>query len=321
MGQHDSSYHLFFSHARMIRDLLRDILGDAWVNLLDLSSAERVPSSFTSKRHQKRESDSIWRFRRKDNGEAVYVYILLEFQSRPDRYMAVRLMTYVGLFFEYLIAQSLLPKSGKLPLVIPVVVYNGIGPWGPALELSELIERLDLSAESYVPQLRYRLVHEALVPRELLDASESPVADLFRMERSTAWDEVIGGFGPLLEHLGDDESLLRAFEAWIRNVILPRLGLSSDEIPGRLTLEGAETMLAERIDEWNRKLAEENLQKGRQEGRKEGEAQALLRLLEKKFGALPKGGQRRIARADLEVLLEWFDRAVTAERLEDVFAD
>jgi len=321
LGQHDSSYHLFFSHARMIRDLLQEILGEAWVGLLDLTSAERVPSSFTSRRHQKRESDIIWKFRRSDNGEPVYVYILLEFQSRPDRYMAVRLMTYVGLFFEYLISQGLLPDSGKLPMVIPVVVYNGIGPWGPALELSELIERLDLSAESYVPRLRYRLVHEAKVPQSLLEASESPVADLFRMERSTAWNEILGGFGRLREHVGDDESLLRAFEEWVKNVIFPRLGLSSDEIPERLSLEGAETMLAERIDEWNRKLAEENLQKGRQEGRKEGEAQALLRLLEKKFGVLPKRAQRRIAGAELEPLLEWFDRAVTAERLEDVFAD
>jgi hypothetical protein len=144
---------------------------------------------------------------------------------------------------------------------------------------------------------------------------------VIRMERSTAWDEVIGGFGPLLEHVGDDESLLRAFEVWMQNVIFPRLGLSSDEILGRLTLKGAETMLAERIDQWNRKLAEESLRKGRQEGRKEGEAQALLRLLEKKFGVLPKGAQKRIAGAELEMLLEWFDRAVAAERLEDVFAD
>jgi len=316
LGQHDSSYHLFFSNSRMIRDLLDEILGEAWVSLLDLASAERVPNSFTSRGHQKRESDIIWKLRRKDNDEPVYVYILLEFQSRPDRYMAVRLMTYMGLFFEHLIAQGLLPDSGKLPLVIPVVIYNGIGAWKPALELSELIERLDPSAEPYVPRLHYRLVHEAKVPLALLEASESPVADLFRMERSRAWDEMLGGIGRLRQHVGNDESLRRAFEAWMENVIFPRLGLSSDEIPGRLSLEGAETMLAERIDEWNRKLAEESLQKGRQEG----EAHALLRLLEKKFGALPKGVQKRIAGAELERLLEWFDRAVTAERLEDVFS-
>jgi flagellar biosynthesis/type III secretory pathway protein FliH len=98
-------------------------------------------------------------------------------------------------------------------------------------------------------------------------------------------------------------------------------------MPERLSLEGVETMLAERIEEWNRKLAEDNLQKGRQEGRqegllegrREGEARALLRLLEKKFGALPKSAQSRIAKAELTRLSEWFDRAVTAERLDEVF--
>jgi flagellar biosynthesis/type III secretory pathway protein FliH len=92
-----------------------------------------------------------------------------------------------------------------------------------------------------------------------------------------------------------------------------------------MSLEEVETMLAERIDEWNRKLAEESLQKGRREGlnegRREGEALALVRLLERKFGALPKRVHKRITSAESDLLLEWFDRAVTAERLETVFRD
>jgi hypothetical protein len=224
-----------------------------------------------------------------------------------------------------------------LPLVIPVVLYNGSGEWPAALELSELIERLDPSAEPYVPRLRYRLIHEAKVPLNLLEASDSPVADLFRMERSTDWKEVVRGFDRLRQHVGDDESLRRTFAEWIVKEVFPRLDVPLDQTPERLSLEGVETMLAERIDEWNRKLAEENLQKGRlegrqeglqkgflkgrQEGRKEGEAHALLRLLEKKFGAPSRRTQRRITEAELERLSEWFDRALTAEKLEDVFGD
>jgi len=302
----------------MVRDLLREILGEAWVSRIDLASAEMVPSTFTSRGHKKRESDVIWKFRRLDNDEPVYVYILLEFQSRPDRYMPVRLMTYMGLFFEFLIAGGRLPKSGKLPLVIPVVIYNGVSPWGTPLDLSELIERLDTSAEQYVPHLRYFLIHEAKVSLALLEASDSPVADLFRLERSAAWDEMIAGVSRVRQHVRPEEDSLRhAFEALLGGVVLPRLGLSPDEIPARMSLEEVETMLAERIDEWNRKLAEESLQKGRTEG----EAQALVRLLEKKFGALPRGVQERITRAERAVLLEWFDRAVTAERLDAVFRD
>src|SRR5262249_38336603 len=152
--------------------------------------------------------------RRLDNDEPVYVYVLLEFQSRPDRYMPVRLMTYVGLFFEALIAEGRLPESGKLPLVVPVVIYNGTGPWGAALELSELIERLDPSAERYVPRLRYYLVHVAKVPQELLEASDSPVVDLFRLERSAAWSEMIASVSLVRRHVGPEEGSLRhAFEA------------------------------------------------------------------------------------------------------------
>jgi hypothetical protein len=316
----------------MVRDLLREILGEAWVDLIDLASAERANPSFTSTDHQNRESDVIWKFRRKDSDEPVYVYILLEFQSRPDRYMSVRAMTYMGLFYETLIAEGRLPPSGKLPLVIPVVVYNGIGSWGAALELSELIERLDASAEQYIPRLRYRLIHEAQVPLELLEASDSPVADLFRLERSKAWDDVARAVPRLREHVQPDEEPLRhAFESWLQRVVLPRLKIPPEAIFAPLTLEEIETMLAERIDEWNRQLKEEGiqaglqeglqqgLQQGRQEGRQEGEAKALLRLLEKKFGGLEPGARNRITNADADLLLEWIDRAVTATSLSDVF--
>ena len=124
LGQHDLSYRLFFSHVRMVRDLLRDIVGEAWVELIDFSSAERVNASFVSKKRKNRESDVIWKLRRRDTGDPIYVYVLLEFQSRPDRYMPVRLMTYTGLFYESLIAGSQLPPSGLLPQVIPVVLYD-----------------------------------------------------------------------------------------------------------------------------------------------------------------------------------------------------
>lgn len=318
MGQHDSTYRLLFANARMVRDLLREILGEAWVNLLDLASAERVNPAFTSKGHKNRESDIIWKFRRKDSGEPVYVYILLEFQSRPDRYMAVRAMTYAGLFYETLIAEGRLPPSGKLPLVIPIIIYNGVGPWGPALELSELIERLDASAEQYVPRLRYRLIHEAQVPLELLEASDSPVADLFRLERTTDWDDFALLGTQAWEHIPPEEVSLRiAFAAFLREAsgrILP-----PEEISGRLPLEDFKTMLAERIAEWNRQLEEQSIQKGLQKGRQEGEASFLLRLLEKKFGALKPGDRDRITAADPSLLQEWLDRVLTATSLSEVF--
>jgi hypothetical protein len=75
MGQHDLSYRLFFSHRRMIQALLQEIVGERWVELIDFNSGELVDTTFISPQHEKRESDLIWRFRRKDSGELVFVYI------------------------------------------------------------------------------------------------------------------------------------------------------------------------------------------------------------------------------------------------------
>jgi predicted transposase YdaD len=80
-------------------------------------------------------------------------------------------------------------------------------------------------------------------------------------------------------------------------------------------------MLAESIDRWNRELREKGLQEGRQEGRQEGEALVLLRLLRRKFGPVDPGIEERLRSADADRLLEWSERVLSAERVEDVFQD
>jgi predicted transposase/invertase (TIGR01784 family) len=330
VGQHDLSYRLFFAHRRMIRDLLREIVGEQWVERIDLDSGERVNASFVSPRHENREGDVIWKFRRQDGGEPVYVYILLEFQSRPDLSMPVRLMGYESLFYQSLLAGQPAVGWRKLPLVIPVVVYNGSEPWNVATDLGSLIGELDPSAEVYRPQLRYRLVDESAYAPEDLAALDSPVADLFRIEKSRDWTEVRASVQRLHQSLGPTEDALRqAFGTWLKKMVLPRLGIPQEEISNAETLEEVDTMLAESIDRWNRELREkalqegrqEGLQEGRQEGRQEEGARIVRQLLRLKFGPLDTATEERVRSADAERLVQWSERILTAERLGDVFRD
>jgi predicted transposase/invertase (TIGR01784 family) len=319
MGQHDLSYRLFFAHRRMIQDLLREIVGEQWVDLLDLDSGVQVGGSFVSPRHENRESDVIWRFRRKDGRKPRYVYVLMEFQSRPDPSMPVRLMGYESLLYQSLMKGR--PASGwkNLPLVIAVVVYNGWKkPWRIATELGSLIGGLDPSSEVYRPRMRYLLVDESKYPREKLAAQANPVAALFYIEQSRDWQEVRAGVDRLREMIPLDESSLReAFLTWLIKVILPRFGLSPKEADEVRTLEEFSTMLAEKIDSWNDKIREEGLQ----EGRKQERVRMLLRQLHLKFRPLPPEVEERVRSTDADRLLEWSDRVLTAERLQDVFGD
>jgi hypothetical protein len=93
-----------------------------------------------------------------------------------------------------------------------------------ATDLGSLIGELDPSAEIYRPQLRYRLVNEAAYSPEELAALDSPVADLFRIEKSRDWFEVRSSVHRLRQSIPPGEASLRqAFETWLRKLVLPRL--------------------------------------------------------------------------------------------------
>ncbi|WP_072786448.1 Rpn family recombination-promoting nuclease/putative transposase [Duganella sacchari] len=53
--------------------------------------------------------------------------------------MALRMQVYIGLLYQDLVAQHKLSKHGKLPPVLPIVLYHGRQPWNAATELTELM--------------------------------------------------------------------------------------------------------------------------------------------------------------------------------------
>ncbi len=61
------------------------------------------------------------------------------------------------------------------------------------------------------------------------------------------------------------------------------------------------------------------LRKIRDEGRREGEAEVLLRQLQLRFGPLPVDVTARITAADVETLLRWSERVLSASTLDTVF--
>jgi flagellar biosynthesis/type III secretory pathway protein FliH len=62
-------------------------------------------------------------------------------------------------------------------------------------------------------------------------------------------------------------------------------------------------------------------QEGLEQGRRQGEAELLLRLLRRKFGSVPRKIQTRLRDAHPEQLLEWGERLLTANSLEEVFPE
>lgn len=336
MGQHDLGYRSLFSYPRLVEELVRGFVQEPWVEKLDFKTLKRVNVSYVAPRLKRREGDLLWKLRLQD-GSPVYVYLLIEHQSRVDRFMAVRLMGYIALLYQDLVKEGELTPDGKLPLVIPLVLYNGEVRWWAPEELSELIEQVDEAAQAFVPRLRYRVIDEGRYSLKDLARRESVAAQLFWLEKSRSRQALRRGTGRLVPLLSgpDDGQLRQAVLVWIEQVLMPRRRRRRP-IPETVGLEEFKVMLEKRVEEWNRQLREEGrllglkegrkkgIQEGRQEGRQEGlqegGATLLLRQLERKFGRVDAKTRKRVQSADAERLLDWGERVLTAERLEDVFS-
>ncbi len=282
---HDHSYKLLFSHPEMVKDLLTGFVKEEWVNQLDYSTLEKVSSTYVADELRDREGDVIWRVRW---GESwLYVYLLLEFQSTVDRYMAVRVMSYLGLLYQDLIRQKNLTPSGKLPPVLPVVLYNGEKRWKAAQNVRQLIEVIPGGLEQYRPALQYLLLDEGAIvnsPAWPGDA-RNLVAGLFRLEHNRDEQDMLNVLGRLVEWLKAPEqtSLRRAFVIWIRRVLLPdRMpGMELPEFNSLQDLHEVHDMLSERIKKWPDRWLEEGRQEGRQEGIHEGRLEAKRSIARK----------------------------------------
>ena len=63
----------------------------------------------------------------------------------------------------------------------------------------------------------------------------------------------------------------------------------------------------------------EGLNEGLNKGLSEGQRQLVLRLLARRFGALPPDVEARVARAEMDELLDWAMRLLDARSLDEVF--
>jgi predicted transposase/invertase (TIGR01784 family) len=330
VAEHDAGYKSLFSHPEMVEDLIRGFVHEDWVRDLDFSTLEKVPGSYVAPNLMPRESDVVWKLRWKGD-RVLYVYLLMEFQSTVDSSMALRMMVYLGLFYQDLLKRGETAPSGKLPPVLPLVLYNGYAPWGAAREVSELIEEVPGGLERYRPRLRYCLLDEMRMADSELESLRNLAAAMFRLEKSRgpeAMEQALAAASEWLREPGLEE-LRSSFTDWVLKVLLPSR-IRGVRFSDFLDLEEVKAMLAESglswSDRWEQEGIEKGLQKGRQEGRQEGQEDALvkargvlLRDLERRFGSLPEEVRRRVeAIASIEELTELSIRAGAASSLDDL---
>ncbi|GAB6049891.1 Rpn family recombination-promoting nuclease/putative transposase [Hydrogenophilus islandicus] len=327
MTDHDSGYKLLFAHPEMVRDLILEFVPGDWQSLIDFSTLERINASFVSDEGKARHDDMIWRVELATKPrETLYLYLLFEFQSKPDHWMALRLLVYIGLFYQELIRQN--RHLRRLPPVLPIVLYNGEHRWHAATEFSALIDLATPEVlRGYLPELRYVLIDEGRYDPAELAHRQNLAAALFRLELARTPDEIREVVRALVAWLDapEQQELRRTLTKWLLRLMRRRV--TQTEIPEVQDLLEVDTMLAERMKRWTREWKQEGFREGIELGIQQGEllwkrvqtASNLRRLLAKRFGPIPTEIELRISAASLEELESWLDRILDAPTLDAVF--
>ena len=309
---HDSSYKYLFSIPEMVQQLVMGFIPDDWLHSLDFTTLEKVSGSYVSEDFKQREDDIVWRV--KVGGDWVYLYLLIEFQSSVDKYMALRMMVYIGLLYQDLIKQGVTLANGQLPPVLPIVLYNGNPKWTAATNVADLIPTVPGLVQQFKPSLKYLLIDQNAYSEAELAPLENLVAAVFRLERPANPESIKELVELLSEWLVDRPDIRRMFAVWIRATLMkrPEYGILINEVND---LQEVKTMLADKLEEW----AKLHIAEGRQEGRQEGEILALQKQLSRKFGAIPASITEKIAISTPEQVDIWLDRAFDGLSLEDIF--
>ena len=296
---HDAAYKAMYRHPQAILDLRRYLvaphgpLGPETLAALDFSTLTKLPAEWVTEDFRRRHGDQVWRIRFREAAEdagadaGAWLLLLLEFQSRDDTDMALRVLDYVVELYRDLEAQGVVRPGTRRPPVLPVVIHNGASPWRAPVEVAELI------ALPEVPEAVRRDLAE-LQPSQRLHVVDFP---RYRQEDLVPGNVVSLQMG--FEHAGpsDYARLLPAVAelkgAGLRRTVYEwavrrarRDGLVLEEVD----MEG--TYFRSRIGEnmrratraWFAEGVEEGLRRGREQGVEQQRA-LLVRQITTKFGA------------------------------------
>ena len=347
--EQDKTHRLLFHFPRMIKDLIRLCLGSEWVEHLDFETLERVPERLLSKELVRREQDVLWRLKYLPAGkgeesardptsrprlyldgeeieylevedEYFYVYLHLEHQSRPRPLMALDMSTYKLLAIQELTRNDF--RAGdKLPTIFSVVLYNGEVAWNVPTSLLEMLRPMEGSPKG-LDFWSYRLIDAQRLDLEELVGADSPLPGLFRLEQLGDVKDLEQVAAELQTTLGrGDEGLTEAFVTFINEAVLPKLTPAGTRQLRIEDLQEVPTMVTQRIEKITQGWLLEGKKEGEQTGIRKGELAVLSRQLERRFGELPLEAVERLERADVDLLLVWSDRVLTAAKLDDTFED
>ena len=227
---HDTGYKEMFSHPEFVQQLIEGFAPPEIAALMDFSTLTNHSGNYITPLFKEKFEDVVWSvdITWKGGPQQVYLYILLEFQSRVDHAMPIRLMHYVACFYDHLLKTRVTTPGGGLPPVFPIVLYNGSQRWTAEQDVYEMVQPEPPGfLRAYQPHLRYYLIDESRYTDDELNSKPTPLSGVFSVENAGgSWESLQRAVDRIVAIIQADpnkERIDRVITRWIKRH-LQRLG-------------------------------------------------------------------------------------------------
>ena len=268
--KHDPFVRKCLTDLSVAKEFLQNYLPATIKDKCDFSKLSIAPGSYIEDDLKTHASDVVYKIDLKDDAGCLYIYGLIEHQSS-----AIKLMQYRILRYQMAIIQKHMEehKGEELPLVMPIVFYNGTDtPYPYSTELSDLFADKELFKQ--IGLGNFKLV-------DLTISEDSEISQ----HKKLAFLEII------VKHIHDKnlDAIIKAFQiaelyqinpALIQGAIYYILSGREREEIARLVAELKQNMpkYGEDIMSYAEELRLEGIQLGEQKGRQEGRQEAQLEI-------------------------------------------
>lgn len=217
---HDRGYKSLLASEEIFLELLQSFVNMGWVSQIDPEEIIRLDKSYILQDFSEKEADLVYRLKIKD--QEVIFYLLMELQSTVDFQMPYRLLLYMVEIWRDILKNAdpeiVGRKDFRLPVIVPIVLYNGKDKWTACLQFKETLAEAELFTE-YLVNFKYILIDVNRYEKRTLMDLANLIGSVFLLDQTINYKEYCSrllGIAPVLRKFSPKSFQL--FINWLKLV-------------------------------------------------------------------------------------------------------
>ena len=253
---HDKIFRTILGNKKQIVETINRIVMKE--EKLTEEDIEKYNSSYINERFENRESDLVYKIKNKN------IFFLIEHQTKVDYDMPRRIFSYeLEIMKEALDYKRITNSNGKLPMVIPIVIYTGRKKWNVVKYIKECQEKLEGAKELKFGE--YYIVDINDYTEEELKREESFLAKVMLLEKAKDKKELVENLKTIIDSEKNLENI-ELLRRMICYIFEGKIGKENAEMLMRkIRMKGGDKMelaVVEMLREEDMKLRKQALREG-----------------------------------------------------------